>query len=103
MANNLLVNPMRIDSIMASGYKASTLTALGSFQYLRVEKILWETPLVVGDQAVIEDLIAGNILATLQCDTANVSQCLDWTPKPKRWADFQVTKLSSGILWIYFA
>ena len=103
MSNNLLVNPIRLDSIMASGYKASTLSALGSFQYLRVEKILWETPVSVGDQAVIEDLIAGNILATLTCDTANVSQCLDWTAKPKRWADFQVTKLSSGILYIYMA
>ena len=103
MANNLLVNPVRIDSIMVSGYKASTLTALGSFQYLRVEKILWETPLVVGDQMVIEDLIAGNVLVTLTCDTANVSQCLDWTAHPKRWQDFQLTKLSSGIVWLYMA
>lgn len=101
--SNLLVNPIVINSIMATGWKAATSAALGSFQYLKVEKILWETPVTVGDQAVIEDLIAGNILATLTCDTANVSQCLDWTAKPRRWADFQVTKLSSGILYVYLA
>jgi hypothetical protein len=101
--SNLLVNPVVLTSAMSQGYKASTLSALGSFQYLRVEKILWETPLNVGDQMVIEDLIAGNILATLTCDTANVSQCLDWTPKPRRWADFQLTKLSSGTVYLYLA
>ena len=101
--SNLLVNPIVLNAIMASGYKASTKSALGSFQYLRVEKILWETPVTPGDQMIIEDLIAGNILASLTCDTANVSQCLDWTAKPKRWADFQLTTLSSGTVFLYLA
>jgi hypothetical protein len=101
--SNLLVNPIVLNAAMASGWKASTSATLGSFYYLLVEKILWETPVTPGDQMVIEDLIAGNILATLTCDTANVSQCLDWTAKPKRWADFQLTKLSSGTVYLYLA
>jgi hypothetical protein len=101
--SNLLVNPVVLTAAMTQGYKASTSAALGSFQYLLVEKIVWETPLNVGDQMVIEDLIAGNVLATLTCDTANVSQCLDWTAKPRRWADFQLTKLSSGTVLLYLA
>ena len=101
--SNLLVNPVILNSTMASGYKASTLAALGSFQYLRVEKIVWEGPVSVGDKLVIEDLIAGNVLVQLVCDTAVVSQCLDWTPKPRRWADFQLTTLGSGTVLIYLA
>ena len=38
--SNLLVNPIVLNAIMASGYKASTLSALGSFQYLRIENSL---------------------------------------------------------------
>jgi hypothetical protein len=102
VSNNLLVNPVRLDSIMSQGYKASTSAALGSFQYLLVEKILWETPVTVGDQIIFEDNLA-NVLATLTCDTANVSQCLDWTPKPRRWSDFTLTKISSGVVWLFLA
>jgi len=100
MANNLLVNPVRLDSVMLTSYKTQTLASLGSFQYLKVEKILWETPVTVGDTIVFEDNLA-NTLATLRCDTTLISQCLDWTPKPKRWADFTLTQIGSGVVWLY--
>lgn len=101
--SNLLVNPLVITATMASGYKASTLAALGSFQYLLVEKLYWYKPVTPGDQCVVEELTAGNILAQFNCETANNSQLIDWTAKPKRWADFQVTKLDSGVLYVYLA
>jgi hypothetical protein len=100
MANVLTQNPVRLDTAMLSSYKTQTLASLGSFQYLKVEKILWETPITVGDQIIFEDNLA-NVLVTLTCDTANVSQCLDWSAKPKRWADFTLTKISSGVVWLY--
>ena len=100
MANSLYVNPIRLDTAMTSSWKTQILAALGSFYDLRVEKILWETPLNVGDQIIFEDNNA-NVLALLTCDTANVSQCLDWTAKPKRWADFTLTKISSGVVYLY--
>jgi hypothetical protein len=102
MANSLLVNPIRLDSIMSSSYKTQTLASLGSFQLLRVEKILWASPATVGDQIIIEDNLA-NVLAVLTCDTANVSQCLDWTAKPKLFSDFTLTKISSGTVYLYLA
>jgi hypothetical protein len=102
MANLFLNNPIRLDSPMATSFKSQILATNGSFYDLRVEKILWETPVTVGDKVVIQDNY-GNILATLACDTANVSQCLDWTAKPKRWSDFSVASISSGVVWIYLA
>jgi hypothetical protein len=102
VANNLVVNPIRPDSVMLTSWKTQIAASLGSFQNLRVEKIVWETPVTVGDQIIFEDNLA-NVLATLQCDTANVSQALDWTPKPRRWADFTLTKISSGVVWLYLA
>lgn len=101
--SNLLVNPIVITAPMGAGYKASTSAALGSFQYLLVEKLYWLNPVTVGDLVVIEDLIAGNTLAEMRCETAGNSQMIDWTAKPKRWADFQVTTLGSGTLFIYLA
>jgi len=44
MANNLVVNPIRLDTVMSSGWKTQIAAALGSFQLLRIEKVLWETP-----------------------------------------------------------
>ena|SRR5271154_6853679 len=102
MANNLVVNPIRLDTVMLSSWKTQIAATYGSFQNLRVEKVLWETPVTVGDQIIFEDNLA-NVLVTLTCDTANVSQCLDWSAKPKRWADFTLTKISSGVVWLYLA
>jgi hypothetical protein len=85
---------------MTTSYKAQTNAALGSFQYLMIEKILWETPLTVGDQIIFQDNF-NNVLTALTCDTANISQCLDWSPKPKRWADFLLTKISSGTVYLF--
>jgi hypothetical protein len=102
MANNLAVNPIRLDSVMLTSWKTQIAATLGSFQNLRIEKILWETPATVGDQIIFEDNLA-NVLAVLTCDTVNVSQCLDWTAKPKRWADFTLSKISSGVVYLYLA
>lgn len=102
MANSLLVNPIRLDTAMTSSWKTQVAAALGTLQLIRVEKILWETPVTVSDQIIFEDNLA-NVLAVLTCDTANVSQCLDWTAKPKLWADFTLTKISSGIVYLYLA
>lgn len=102
MANSLAVNPIRLDSTMATSWKTQIAAQLGSFQLLRIEKILWASPVTVGDQIIIEDNLA-NVLVVLTCDTANVSQCLDWTAKPKLWSDFTLSKISSGVVYLYLA
>jgi hypothetical protein len=101
MANQYFVNPIRLDTVMASSWKTQIATVLGTFYDLRVEKVLWETPVTVGDHAIFTDPQNGNVLVTLACDTANVSQCLDWSAKPKRWQDFILSHIDSGIVWLY--
>lgn len=100
MANILTQNPIRLDTAMTSSWKTQIAATLGTFYDLRVEKIVWETPVTVGDKIILEDNLA-NVLVTLQCDTANVSQALDWSAKPKRWSDFTLTQINSGVVWIY--
>lgn len=100
MANVLTQNPIRIDSAMATSWKTQIAAAYGTFQDLRVEKIYWENPVTVGDTVNIEDNLA-NTLVNLKCNIALTPQTLDWVSKPKRWADFTVNQISSGVLWIY--
>lgn len=99
MSNNLLVNPVVITATMGSSFKAS-LPAVNVGVYLRVEKIIWESPATIGDQLVIEDP-QGNVLFPATCEVAGQSQIFDWVANPKIWSDFQVTTLGSGTVYIY--
>lgn len=103
MANNLLQNPLVITAAMASGYKALTASTLGTLRTVRITKIYWENPASVGDTVNIEDPSSLITIANLRCDTANISQVLDWTARPLLVADFQVSQISSGTLYIYYA
>lgn len=103
MANNLLVSPIRLDSVMTQGFKASTQAALGYFQYLQIKAIRWVGPATVGDTFTIEDLIAGNVLATAECGVVKQDVLFDYNTSPRRWADFQLTQISSGVVWVYTA
>jgi hypothetical protein len=102
MSNNYNVNPIVLDSTMASGWKA--LTNLGSpLGAVLVEKIYWENPATIGDVVTITDGFATNpvTLLALRCEVANQSQLVDWTSHPKAWRDFEVTAIGSGTLYIY--
>jgi hypothetical protein len=103
MANSLLVNPVKIDTFMSTSFKAQTLTSLGSFQTLRVEKVYWENPANIGDIVTIVDPISGSALLPLRCEVAGQSQVVDWTPKPHLWSDFEVSQITSGTLYIWLA
>jgi len=108
MPNNLLVNPVIINSLpMAASYKAATATqgpaGLGLFSYLRIEKVIWESPAAVGNIVAIKDPASGAILLPMTCEAAGSSPVFDWTAKPRRWSDFIVTNLDSGTLYIYLA
>jgi hypothetical protein len=102
MANSLTQNPLLINAQTTQSYKAATLAALGSFQYLLIEKIEWQSPATIADSLLITDN-QGNTLLSATCETALQSQIWDWTAKPKRWADFNVPTLASGILRIWLA
>ena len=101
MANTLTSNPMVITGSMASGYKAATASALGTLRTLMIEKIYWANPLTIGDQVIIGDTITGETLVALRCEVANQPQIIDWTARPKLWADFEINTFGSGTLYIY--
>ena len=103
MSNNLLVNPIRLDSPMSQGFKASTQAALGYFQYLQIKAIRWVGPAKVGDTFTISDLISGSVLATAECGVVSQDVLFDFNTCPQRWADFQLTQISSGVVWVYTA
>jgi hypothetical protein len=102
MANSLTQNPLLINAPTTQSYKAATLAALGSFQYLLIEKIEWQSPATIGDSLVITDN-QNNVLLSCTAEVALQSQIFDWTAKPKRWADFNVPTIGSGTLRIWLA
>lgn len=103
MSNILTVNPIRIDTAQITGYKVLTLTSLGAFQTLRIEKIYWEDPSSIGDNVTIINPNSGANIVNLRCEVAGQAILVDWTPKPKMVADFQVSEIDSGVLWLYMA
>lgn len=104
MANLYLQNPIVITSNMTQSYKSLSNTVgsgLGSFTYLLIEKIIWESPVTVADKVLITDPDDGAVLLPLTCEVSGQSQIIDWTAKPKRWRDFEVSEINSGTLYIY--
>ncbi len=102
MANILTQNPIRVDTAMVSSWKTQIAASNGTFQDLRVEKIEWKSPVTAADTFFIEDQNAYSLLQGT-CETNGQSQIWDWTAKPKRWQDFTVTQISSGVLLILLA
>lgn len=100
MPNSLTENPIVIQAVQGS-YKAAVAASLGTLINLRIEKIYFFNPTAIGDTALIIDPASGATLARLRCEVANQSQIIDWTAKPKMWADFAVSELDSGTLYIY--
>jgi hypothetical protein len=101
MANLLTNNPIRIDTAMLTSWKAQIAASNGTFYDLRIEKIEWKSPVTATtDTFSIEDQNAFNLLQGT-CEVAGQSQIWDWTAKPKRWRDFTVNQISSGVLWIW--
>jgi hypothetical protein len=98
MPNNLLNNPILINTAMSSSSYQSSLPAINHRPYLRVRKIQWSGQ-IAGASFTIEDG-HGNIWFQGFYDSAD--QSYDFAT-PMTWADFQVTQLTSGTLSIFLA
>jgi hypothetical protein len=101
MANVLTSNPIRVDTVMTSSYKASVAAVLGKLFTTRVVKVRFLRPVNVGDTALIIDPQDGTELIRLVCQTAGVDVVEDFTSNPRIWTDFSVVQLDSGRLYIY--
>lgn len=100
MANNLLANPIILDTVMTSSYKAQVAASIGTLFTIRIEKVYWYGPVTSGDTFVLQNGSGATLIQGI-CSGSNISQIFDWTPAPKLWADFQLTQLSSGKIEIY--
>jgi hypothetical protein len=99
VANNYVVNPIRIDTSFQS-YKAQVAAALGTLFTLIVTKVRWVGPGAVG-QLVIDDPQGGEQLVALQNSSANgVDIEEDFSASPRLWRDFSVV-IPSGVVFIY--
>ncbi|MGA8035828.1 MAG: hypothetical protein WB985_07640 [Candidatus Acidiferrales bacterium] len=56
-----------------------------------------------GHQAIIVDPVSGAVLLSLTASAAGVGQNIDFLPNPETWSDFEVSTLTSGALYVYFA
>lgn len=101
MANNYLVNPIRIDTAMTSSFKALTSASIGAFNTLLIKKVYWLNPATIGDTVSIIDPNSSEELMPLRAEVAGQSILIDFTPQPELWADFEVNQISSGVLYIY--
>jgi hypothetical protein len=101
VSNILTQNPVRIDTAMVSGFKTLTLTSLGAFQITRIEKIYWENPVTIADNVTIINPNSGITIINLRCEVSGQAILVDWTPRPRLVADFQVSEIDSGVLWLY--
>lgn len=101
MANLLNQNPVVITAAMPQPYKAAVALSQGSPLTLWVEKIRWVDAANVNDELKIIDPVRGNALFDMVNPASNSTLEVDWVPRPKLWADFQVTVIGSGTLYIF--
>jgi hypothetical protein len=99
MANNYVVNPIRIDTSFQS-FKAQVALTLGTLFTLIVTKVRWVGPGAAG-QLVINDPQGGEQLVALQNSSAGGPDIEeDFSASPRLWRDFSVV-IPSGVLFIY--
>ena len=94
MANNLVVVPISVDTVMAS--------AADPGQPMHVKMVYWFNPTTIGHAFTIHDGSSGtNVLLEGRAEVANQSQAFRFAP-PQLWTNFQVSVIGSGTLYIYF-
>lgn len=94
MANNLAVNPIRVDTVMGSPADPG--------QPMYVKMAYWFNPTTIGHAFSVHDGSSGvPVLLEGRAEVANQSQVFRFEP-PQLWADFQVSVIDSGVLYIYF-
>ena len=91
MANELNINPIKIDTVMGAG--------AGLGRPIRVSQVLWSCGATGGTLNIV-DPTSGKVLATLE-GFPNVQSGLPFS-RPRKWKDFKVSAIPSGTLYIFF-
>jgi hypothetical protein len=99
MANNLLENPMVIDTAFST--KASAVVNInvppGGWV---IDHIRWYAPTTASHTFVIKSADGNTILLTDYCVVGNTS--VEYAMYGMKIEDFQVPTLASGVLYIYY-
>lgn len=91
-------NPVVVDAVMASGFRASVASPFGNV--IRIEKLEWIGPTAAGT-VTITDPVSSNTLFEMSAPSAGGTYVLDFVANPRIVADFQVSALPSGTLYLY--
>lgn len=116
LANSYNSCPIKIDTVMASGWKGLQTLNTGNLpstaqQFsgavvrqpgLRVFKVEWDGATTIGHTFSIIDPNDNTILLNGTANAASQDIQYDFTENPAHWRDFKVTTLASGILYIWY-
>lgn len=94
MANNLVSNPMKIDTVIS----ASTNVAGGA--EVAIDEVYWFNPSNIADAFSVTLGDGTQVLRTGRCEVANQSQL--FSGYGRRVTAIQVPTLGSGTLYIYW-
>lgn len=109
MANNFNVNPIRLDTVMASPWLAQSIGGLvpsaGLERPLKVTSINIETtaaPAAAGAVTITDGSAGANVLFEEQVPaTANIN-VINEMAQPRWWRNFQLTVIPSNtVVWIH--
>jgi hypothetical protein len=100
MSNNVGTNPIKIDTVFSTFYKAIPGAMPSGGMELQLQEVHWCNPANVGDSFSLTTVDGNTILATGRCDIAGQSQVIQMYRK--RITDFAVPTLTSGTLFIKY-
>lgn len=100
MANVFSSNPIKVDTVFSTSYKAVAGACPSGAMELNLLEVYWLNPANIGDTFVMTTVDGNTTLATGRCEVANQSQLFQLYGK--RITDFAVPTLASGTLYIKY-
>ena len=116
MANVYNANPIKLDTVMASGWRALQTLNTGNLPAnaqqvsgsvtrqwgIEVVKVQWTGMTAAGHTFSIIDPNDSTILLQGQAGTTLTDQLYDLAGNASKWRDFKLSQISSGILFIWY-
>ena len=94
MANNLVSNPIKIDTVF------STSTNVNGGAEIAIDEIYWFNPTNIGDTFSVDLGDGTQVIRTGRCEVANQSQL--FAGYGRRVTALQVPTLTTGTIYIYW-
>ncbi len=98
MSNTFNARPITLTAVMSHGYQTTIGSVAGNRTPINPSMIIWHAPVTAGDTFSIIDPITSAVLFSGTCVTGGVDQTFFLAG---RWADWQLSQISSGSLALY--